>query len=273
MALVRWFGKPELFITFTCNPRWPEIADRLQQGQSATDRQDIVNRVFNLKLKQFFKDLFSSDVLGNIKAYCWTLEEQKRSLKHVHLLAIRQQPLTPEWVDDTLWAFIPDPNTMPKLHQIVTQSMLHGPCGTFNPNFPCMINRRCKANYPKDFRSNTEFSLYARPNDGTFHEKNGFRFDNRWVVPYNPWLLLKYNAHINTEVGGSVKNVKYLYKYITKGADMASVGIEDADQENTDEITNYISSRWITASTATWNMFEFPTHGRHPPIVRLAVHE
>ncbi|XP_072018370.1 uncharacterized protein [Amphiura filiformis] len=54
---------------------------------------------------------------------------------------------------------------------------------------------------------------------------------------------------------------------------MASVGIEKTEQQNTDEITNYVSSRWITASTATWSMFEFPTHGRHPPIVRLAVHE
>ncbi|XP_072015015.1 uncharacterized protein [Amphiura filiformis] len=217
-------------------------------------------------------------MLGNIKAYCWTLEEQKRSLKHIHLLAILQQPLTPEWVESVVWAFIPDPGTMPKLHKIVTQSMLHGPCGTFNPNSPCMINGQCKAKYPKDFCSTTTlsedgFALYARPNDGTFHDKNGFRFDNRWVVPYNPWLLLKYNAHINTEVCGSVKNVKYLYKYITKGADMASVGIEKTEQQNTDEITNYVSSRWITASTATWSMFEFPTHGRHPPIVRLAVHE
>jgi hypothetical protein len=54
MALVRWFGKPELFITFTCNPKWPEIVQKLQPGQCATDRPDVVNRVFYLKLKQFF---------------------------------------------------------------------------------------------------------------------------------------------------------------------------------------------------------------------------
>ena len=212
MALVRWFGKPELFITFTCNPRWPEITERLQPGQVATDRPDIVNRIFNLKLKQFLKDLFTNDVLGNIKAYCWTLEEQKRSLKHIHLLAIMQQSLTPEWVDNTVWAFIPDATTMPNLHTIVTQSMLHGPCGIYNPNSPCMVDGLCKAKYPKEFRSTTVlsedgFALYARPDDGTIHDKNGFRFDNRWVVPYNLWLLLKFNAHINTEVCGSVKNV------------------------------------------------------------------
>jgi hypothetical protein len=25
MAIVRVFGKPDLFITITCNPKWPEI--------------------------------------------------------------------------------------------------------------------------------------------------------------------------------------------------------------------------------------------------------
>jgi hypothetical protein len=249
MALVRWFGKPELFITFTCNPKWPEITEKLQPGQSATDRQDVVNRVFNLKLKQFFKDLFSKAVLGNIKAYCWTLEEQKRSLKHIHLLAILQQPLTPEWVDKIVCATIPDKTKMPRLHHIVTECMLHGPCGTFNRNAPCMVDGQCKAGFPKEFRNTTlltddGFALYARPRDGNTHDKNGFLFDNRWVVPYNPWLLLTYQAHINTEVCGSIKNVKYLYKYITKGPDMASVGV--SDQQGEDEITNYVTSRYAT---------------------------
>lgn len=277
MALVRRYGKPELFITFTCNPRWDEISNVLHPGQAANDRQDIVNRVFYLKLKQFFNDLFTQNALGHIKAYCWTLEEQKRSLKHVHLLAILQQYVTPEWIDKVTWAIIPDKNKMPQLHKIVTASMLHGPCGSANPQAPCMINGACKAKFPKEFRDVTTlsgdgFALYARPENGNTFEKNGFLYDNRWVVPYNPFLLLKYNAHINVEICASIKNVKYIYKYIHKGADMASVGAT-LEEDKKDEIKNYISSRWITASTATWNLFEFPIHGRKPPIERLAIHE
>lgn len=248
MSLVRTFGKPELFITFTCNPKWPEIVDNLRPGQTTADRADIVNRVFNLKLKEFFHDLFKNDILGKVKAYVWTLEEQKRSLKHVHLLQMLQVALTPEWVDKTVQARIPDKTTSPRLHKIVTETMLHGPCGVFNPKSPCMVNGKCKANFPKEFRKTTElsdvgFALYSRPDDGSSFEKNGFIYDNRWVVPYNPWLILKYGAHINMEVSGTVRNVKYIYKYITKGADMACVGIEREDEKSNDEIRNYITSR------------------------------
>ena len=51
------------------------------------------------------------------------------------------------------------------------------------------------------------------------------RYDNRWVVPYNAYLLLRYNAHINVEYCASVKAVKYLYKYIFKGHDRAVVAM------------------------------------------------
>ncbi|RKP15798.1 hypothetical protein ROZALSC1DRAFT_1977, partial [Rozella allomycis CSF55] len=51
MAIVREFGKPDLFITVTCNPSWPEIKDNLMLNQTEQDRPDIVARVFNQNLK------------------------------------------------------------------------------------------------------------------------------------------------------------------------------------------------------------------------------
>jgi hypothetical protein len=35
MAIVRHFGLPILFITFTANPKWTEITDALLPGQTA----------------------------------------------------------------------------------------------------------------------------------------------------------------------------------------------------------------------------------------------
>jgi hypothetical protein len=45
MAIVRHFGKPDLFVTMTCNKDWPEITQNLEAGQTAYDRPDIVARV------------------------------------------------------------------------------------------------------------------------------------------------------------------------------------------------------------------------------------
>ena len=57
MAITRALGKPDLFITMTCNPKWPEIVAALPHGQNAASRPDIVDRVFAMKLAHFIKRL------------------------------------------------------------------------------------------------------------------------------------------------------------------------------------------------------------------------
>lgn len=54
MALCRKFGKPEFFITFTCNPKWPEITANLQFGQTANQQPDLIVRASNLYLRELF---------------------------------------------------------------------------------------------------------------------------------------------------------------------------------------------------------------------------
>ena len=44
IAYVRLYGRPDLFITFTCNQSWDEIKHLLLQGQSAVHRHDITAR-------------------------------------------------------------------------------------------------------------------------------------------------------------------------------------------------------------------------------------
>ena len=36
------------------------------------------------------------------------------------------------------------------------------------------------------------------------------------MVPYNPWLLLMFDSHINVEMCSTVKACKYIFKYIFK---------------------------------------------------------
>ncbi|GBB91115.1 hypothetical protein RclHR1_18230005 [Rhizophagus clarus] len=57
MTIVSYFGKPDLFVTFTCNPKWPEITRELLPHQSAVDRPDLTARIFHIKLQELLKDL------------------------------------------------------------------------------------------------------------------------------------------------------------------------------------------------------------------------
>lgn len=66
MAMVTKYGKPDLFITMTCNPYWPEIKNNLFEGQTTADRPDLVARVFNLKFKALINDIVSGKVFGEV---------------------------------------------------------------------------------------------------------------------------------------------------------------------------------------------------------------
>jgi len=52
MTYVKNYGKPDLFITVTCNPNWEEIKTNLYPNAQPQDRYDIVNRVFHLKIQK-----------------------------------------------------------------------------------------------------------------------------------------------------------------------------------------------------------------------------
>ena len=64
MAIVRKYKKPDLFITFTCNPYWPEIISELRPGESPWMRKDLTVRVFQIKLQELLEDLLVKKVLG-----------------------------------------------------------------------------------------------------------------------------------------------------------------------------------------------------------------
>ena len=153
---------------------------------------------------------------------------------------------------------------------------MHGPCGTANPKSPCMVDGQCSKRFPKEYVKETYagpdgYPHYKRRNTGLCVYKSGVPLDNKYVVPYNPYLSKKYNAHINVEICSSVQSCKYLYKYVYKGPDMASIGIDIVDRG--DEIKRFVNSRFITASECMWRLFAFDVHGRDPSIQRLAVHE
>nr|XP_041632482.1 uncharacterized protein LOC121502813 [Drosophila kikkawai] len=129
MTYVRNYGTPDLFITFTCNPKWTEIERELEPGQKPQDRHDIIARVFHQKLKVMMDVLTKYRVFGDTRCYMYSVEWQKRGLPHAHILIWLLNKLHSNEVDDIISAEIPDPVTDPHLHDIVTTQMVHGPCG------------------------------------------------------------------------------------------------------------------------------------------------
>ena len=80
MAIVRYFGRPTLFITFTANPKWDEITHELLPGQTTADRPDLVARGFYMKQQQLLKELKHKQIFGRYLGSVWTIEYQKTQL-------------------------------------------------------------------------------------------------------------------------------------------------------------------------------------------------
>nr|XP_047137563.1 uncharacterized protein LOC101241181 [Hydra vulgaris] len=138
MAIIKRYGKPDLFITFTCNPKWKEITENLNPGKSPSDRPDLVCRVFKMKLKCFLDDIFKHGVLGKV-------------ISHVQ----KQQSL--------ISAEIPDQTVDPELFEIIKTCMIHGPCGILNPNSSCMKDGICTKKFPKEFNPHTVATFNGYP--------------------------------------------------------------------------------------------------------------
>jgi hypothetical protein len=84
-----------------------------------------------------------------------------------------------------------------------------------------LTKRPCAKKFLKAFCEETivndnGYPTYRRRDTGVTHRlKRGqsvFEVDNRWVVPYNPWLSLKYDSHINLEYCALIVCIKYIFK-------------------------------------------------------------
>ena len=207
-------------------------------GQAVEDRPDIVARVFHMKLKQLKDDIVTAKVFGDVQALTYRVEFQKRGLPHVHMLAwMEDKELTSTGVgiESVSRACIPDQNVDKKGYELVTRHMTHGPC----KEGLCLINGSCKDHYPMQFRDemtvmNTRpgggYPMYRRPNNGRKVTKNGVDLDNRYVVPYNMYLLKRYDCHLNVMVCYGIEAIKYVFKYIYKEASRSNISLHETRQ-------------------------------------------
>jgi hypothetical protein len=239
----------------------------------------------------------SSNVLINLPfhttfliAALHTVEFQKRGLPHAHIIIWLVEDTTnptPALIDHHISAEIPDPKEDPLGYALVADHMIHGPCGVYNPNAPCMKDGKCSKGFPKNFQEETTidqngFSVYKRPDNGRFVIKGTHKLSNQWVVPHNLYLLKKYQAHINIEWCNKGIFIKYLFKYVTKGPDCSKIYLqrlrngedvpEDEETQARNEVKEYLDCRYICEQDACWRIFGFDIHRHYPAVERLPVH-
>ena len=143
----------------------------------------------------------------NSNAVLYTIEFQKRELPHAHILIFlkdKSKCHDPSQIDDIICAEIPNKDEDPEAYEAVKNYMMHGPCGEANTKSPCMVENRCTKHFPKKYNSETTideegFPVYKRRDNGRQIKKGKATLDNRFVVPYNRDLLVKFQAHINVE--------------------------------------------------------------------------
>ncbi|GJY86345.1 DNA helicase [Tanacetum coccineum] len=196
--------------------------------------------------------------------FLYTIEFQKRGLPHCHSLlwidaASRVQQDVD--VDKYVCAELPDPTTDTNAFAIISELMIHGPCGYANPNATCMKDgSSCNRNFPKPYCDKTYidkdgFVHYRRKDTEIQTQRQNIWLDNRYVVPYNRTLCMRYYAHINVEYCGWTMLIKYLFKYISKGTDRVIANVtrplpdapstSNAPAIQIDEIKNYVEARYI----------------------------
>lgn len=72
----------------------------------------------------------------------------------------------------------------PKLYKVVSNYMIHGPCGVLKPNSLCMKGKFCSEFFPKKISVKTTFDVdgylvYKKTNFGVLCLKSGVELDKR----------------------------------------------------------------------------------------------
>ncbi|GKA76322.1 DNA helicase, partial [Tanacetum coccineum] len=189
LAICRVHGNPSYFVTFTCNVKWPEITEYMDDflGVTTADRADIVDRVFEMNIHQFVKYLRDMKPFGKIIALVYTVEFQTHGLSHCHTLIWVDEDSriqNPEDIDNYISAELPSKEIDPEGHRVVAEFMIHSPCGEVCPTAACMKNGpNCTKHFPKEYCLNTYidaagFVHYPRRDTRITTTKQNVELDN-----------------------------------------------------------------------------------------------
>ncbi|GJY12775.1 DNA helicase [Tanacetum coccineum] len=137
-----------------------------RMGYYRTPQNDI--RKDYMSVEDFYRFLKDSRLFGAVTGLLYTIEFQKRGLPHCHTLL---------WVDDKdkircekdidqyISVELPDPEDDPQGYRVVSEMMVHGPCGLVDPSAPY------------------GYARYRRRESGVYTTRRGVDLDNTYTVP------------------------------------------------------------------------------------------
>ena len=266
-CMIREFGPPTLFLTFSCAEynsaditEYLKLVNRLSPdsnpniAQLCTDDPVSVSRQFSSKFHAFFKTvIIKGEILGKVSDYYCKKEYQARGAPHYHvLLWIKGAPVIgidpPEevlsWIQTRITCHIPDPETNPELYHLVTRYQMHK-CSAYclrtrkvtGVEGRKMFIRQCKFNFPRTECNHAELN----PVDPSLRTRQRIYSLPRAktevrVNDYNPLILYLWRANVDIQfvAESSLALAGYVSAYVTKAekSNLQDIWCEVASKES-----------------------------------------
>uniref|UniRef100_A0A0K0EFM1 ATP-dependent DNA helicase n=1 Tax=Strongyloides stercoralis TaxID=6248 RepID=A0A0K0EFM1_STRER len=275
LCVQKYYGLPDLLITFTCNPYWPEIVESIGSGFKPMDRLDIICRVFYLKFKELLT-LLKNGLFGPNIYLFYCIEIEKNGLPHGHIIIkLKNFKKEPNFIDKIITAEIPGEKKDKQLYNLVIEHMLHNRCDELKEKASCWDSCRntCSKGYPKPFMNET---IIDADTEEIFYKRNSNNKMNKYVVPYNVFLLKYFNSSINIRVVDNILGSSYIFKEMIANKNSASkrINLEILlNNKKKDEISNYQKVRCINTTDALWRIYQYPLLGHTIDVEILYIHE
>jgi hypothetical protein len=299
LILVSEFGCPHIFLTLTCNPKWPEIMSQLLDGQTAFDRPEVTAAVFKTRLDQMKMNIRNGKYFdGRELIYTFhVIEYQYRGLPHAHLVVrlddahdiddpnredliyfvnrhfVAEMPRFEGeeyhnvYQEDGSTAFTDEYKR--KAVEVVRMNNTHK-CATAINGCKKDDSEKCKRGY-----SRTEIIPETIVNEVTNRIVYRRRMEcDLKIVPYNLQMIMDWDSHLNIEYSGSAYCALYMYKYCYKGAakkERIDLGSEK-EHDSLDEIKLFIYGRIMCSMSAVWRMYGYQDYPAPvPPVCAFKV--
>ncbi len=243
VAIVSHRGAADIFLTITANDSWPELIKILSQYENSSpvmNAQDVSEYFFKRFDACYDVIHGKKSVFGDVEYWWYRVESQNRGALHIHEM-LWLKPGTMK--NDAIVAELPRGNdeASKALREKVLKFQMHHcrPMKCYRNNKGQVI-AECKNGFPAPLRTEEGYS-----DDGTRFEYIRRHPEDQRVVPYNPYLLDVWNAHICVLKVTENGLERYLVKYAAKEEPTFGLAIVEDNQ-----VKKYIESRVIGSPEA-----------------------